>query len=688
MTKPSVSTYNFFQHNGITREGACGPRGRTDEIMSFNLKYPTLFSPIQIAGQVFKNRIFGAPTGFVDQDKDGMLPPEAALYYARKAMGGAASVTVGGCSVDSELGLGQGYTVRLDNIFSGSPYSFHGLTRVAETVSRYGAVCCGELQHAGLYGNRWLNPPGIAYGPVDWVDTDGRIVREMPEDIIERTIEKYADGAAFLKKCGFGMVMVHAGHGWLLHQFLSPKLNTRKDRWGGADIENRARLTVAVLDAIRKKVGPLFPVEVRITGSECYEGGYSIEEGIAIAKQLDGHADLIHVSVGSHEVESVFTVTHPSMFLEDGCNVKFAAEVKKHVKAPVATVGALTDPEMMEEIVASGRADVVALARGLLADPDLPLKARAGNEHEINQCMRCLACFSNLMSTGRFCCAINPELGCDSEMQLEIPPVKRKTVLIAGGGIAGMQAALTCAERGHRVILCEKSDSLGGTLKCEEKVPFKRLLGEYLKRQAVAVEKAGVEVRLNTAVTPELARGLAPDAIISAMGAVPILPKLQGINGSNVMSAEKAYLQPERVGDRAVILGAGLVGMELAVYLSMLGKKVAIVEMLDHVNDGGNFQHMKGLQAELDKYAVDLALSTKALSIDDTGVLCQHGPDKKHFDADTVIYAVGQRPLRDDAFALSACAPEFYPVGDCIAPKNIMNATSMAHVVSKSIGRF
>jgi 2,4-dienoyl-CoA reductase-like NADH-dependent reductase (Old Yellow Enzyme family)/thioredoxin reductase len=638
------------------------------------MKYPHLFSPIQIAGQLFRNRIFGAPTGFVDQDKDGMLPPEAALYYGRKAMGGAASVTIGGCAVDSELGLGQGYTIRLDNCFSGAPYSFHGLTRVAETVNRYGAVCCGELQHAGMYGNRWLNPPGNAYGPANLTDTDGRTVHEMPEEIIERTIRKYADGAAFLKKCGFGMVMVHAGHGWLLHQFLSPRLNTRKDKWGGPDIENRARLTVAVLDAIRKAVGPAFPIEVRITGSECYEGGYDIEEGIAIAKQLDGHADLIHVSVGSHEVEKVFTVTHPSMFLEDGCNVGFAAEIKKHVKVPVAAVGALTDPAMMEEIIASGKADIVELARGLLADPDLPLKARTGDENDINKCMRCLACFSNLMSTGRFRCAINPALGWEAEMRLEVPPAKKKRVLVAGGGIAGMQAAITCAELGHEVILCEKSETLGGALKCEEKVPFKQLLSEYLQRQAAAVDKAGVEVRLTTAATPALAKALAPDVIVSAMGAVPVVPKIDGIDGKNVLSAEYAYVHPDKVGNKAVILGGGLVGMELAVYLSMLGKKITLVEMLDHVNDGGNFQHMKGLQEELDKYAVDVELSTRATAIDSGGVRCENSGTQTYFDADTVIYAVGQRALREDAYALSDCAPEFYPVGDCVAPKNIMNA--------------
>ena len=652
----------------------------------FELKYPNLFSPIKVAGQVFKNRIFAAPTGFIDMDKDGMYPPDAALYYARKARGGVASVTLGECGVDGEYGIGYGYAIRMDNTFSGMPYSFHGLSRVVEEVTRYGAICATELEHAGMYANRWLDPPGIAYGPVDCVDIDGRQILQMPEDIIERTIRKYAEAAAFAKQCGVGMIFVHAGHGWLLHQFLSPTLNTRKDKWGGPDIENRARLAVAVLDAIRKAVGPSIPIEVRISGSEGYEGGYDIEEGIKFAKQIDGHADIIHVSAGSHEVEEVFTLTHPSLFRENGCNVKYAAEIKKHVKSFIATVGALGEPALMEEIIAAGKADIVELARGLFADPDLPLKLRSGKDNEINHCMRCLACFSNLVNSGRFRCAINPETGREAESRFDPPLSGKKKVLIAGGGIAGMQAAVTCAKRGHHVALYEKESRLGGVLNCEENVPFKRLLKNYLRFQSEAVAKEGVEIHLNTPVTPELVKAVNPDVIISAMGAAPVIPKIKGIDGGNVMPADAAYVDPEKVGDRAVIIGAGLVGMELAIYLSMMGKSAVIVEMMDKVNDGGNMHHMKALWVELNRYGVSVNLSAKAIEIDSTGVLCETADGSRHFAGDTVIYAVGQRPLSEETYSLAGCAPEFYPIGDCIRPENIMNATSMAYMVARSIG--
>ncbi|MDR1067804.1 MAG: FAD-dependent oxidoreductase [Clostridiales Family XIII bacterium] len=652
--------------------------------MTFENKYKKLFEPITLAGTHFGNRIFASPTGYQDMDLDGKLAPTAAYYYARKAIGGAASVTVGECMVDSELGMGSPYHGRLDRDYCHHPYAL-----ITAAVTRSGAVPTAELSHSGMYANRWMDPPGIAYGPVD-CDDNGRPVRAMTEKIIEHTIRKYADAAAFAKRCGFGMVMVHAGHGWLLHQFMHPVLNTRADRWGGSAIENRARLTVAVLDAIRAKVGRNFPIEVRISGSECYEGGYDIDEGIAFAKQLDGHADLIHVSAGSHEVEEVFTVTHPSMFLPDGVNVRFAAEVKKQINTPVATVGALADPEQMEEIIASGKADVLEIARGLLADPDIPKKARAGKSGEIRTCMRCLACFSELMHTGQFFCAINPEIGREQEIKLEMRPAARKKVLIAGGGVAGMQAALTCAERGHEVILCEKESRLGGTLLCEEKVGFKQKLEKYLRYQERTVREAGVDVRTDTAVTETYARDIEPDAIISAMGARPVVPKIPGIDGENVLPAEDAYRDPDKTGGAVVILGAGLVGMELAIYLSTLGKKASIVEMADRVNDGGNFQHMKALNVEIARYGIGISLNTKAVRITGEGAICESADGafdgEKLFAADTVVYAVGQAPLSAEADSLRYCAPEFYEIGDCVRPRNIMNATAAAFETARIVG--
>ncbi len=651
-------------------------------------KYPNLFEPLKLRGTLFRNRIFAAPTGYRNMTYDSVWPLEAADYYGRKAKGGAASVATGELVVDTEFGRGSLNHICIDN-----PQSLQPLGKVANAIARYGAVPTAELQHAGMYANRDLSffgakSRGIAYGPVE-LDLDGRIIQQMPEEVIESTIKKFAAAAIAAKNCGFGMILIHAGHGWLLQQFLSPKLNTRKDKWGGPAIENRARITIAICDAVRKAVGPNIPIEIRISSSEGYDGGYDIEEGIAFAKQLEGHVDIINASVGSHEVKEAFYTMTPSMFRGDGCNIRFAAEIKKHIKTPIATIGALGEPEMLEEIIASGKADVVEMARSLIADPDLPSKIRSGDEDKIKWCMRCLHCFTSQMKFGVKYCAVNPESGREHESKYEQRQVKSlRKVLIAGGGIGGMQAALTCAERGHEVILCEKSSALGGAIRCEKDVPFKKKLEMYLESQAKAIEKTNIDLRLNTEVTPELAESLKPDVIIAAMGAEPVKPNIPGIDGTNVLSAEDAYRHPEKAGSKSIILGAGLVGLELAIYLNLLGKESFVVEMMEDINDGGNLLHGEALKVELNKKHIDVFFKTKAKEITHHGVLCETEAGEKFFSADTVIYAVGQKPLQNEALALRFCAPEFYMIGDCVTPKSITNATGLAYDLAVSIGRY
>ena len=651
------------------------------------LRYPHLFEPIVLGRQLFQNRLFAAPTGYRNMTYDSIYPEEALQYYRRKAMGGCASVSSGELIVDTAWGRGSPNQICIDNPACRIP-----LGKLAFAISRYGAVPTAELTHAGMYANRTLamfggQSQGEAFGPVE-MELNGRLIREMPESMIEETVAKFAEAAATAKSCGFGMILIHAGHGWGLHQFLSPTLNTRKDRWGGS-LENRCRYPAAVCEAVRKAVGPGFPIEVRISASECYEGGYDIDEGVRIARQLEPYVDLIHASVGNHEVEEVMTVTHPSMFQPDGCNVKYAEAVKKAVSVPVAAVGALGDPEQMEEILASGRADVLEMARSLIADPDLPNKLRRGKPEEVRPCLRCLHCFSNQQLHGVKYCAVNPESGHEHEtihaLRQNGP---RKKVLVAGGGIGGMEAALTAAGFGHQVVLCEKSDALGGSIRCEETVPFKQKLGIYLRRQALALEKAGVEVRLNTPVTPELAEALQPDVIIAALGARPIRPAIPGIEGENVVSAEEVYRHPEKAGDSTLILGGGLVGVELAIYLHMLGKRAEVVEMMDAIGDGGNIIHASALRVEIARRGIPMHFGVRAEEITPEGAVCRDKEGQTvFFPAEKVIYAVGQRPLQEDALALRTSAPEFYMIGDCLGAKNIANATAQAHDVAANLGR-
>lgn len=645
----------------------------------YECPYPHLFAPIRLGKQWFRNRIFASPISGRSLDSQNRPTAECVAFYEEKARGGAASICVGDCAVDSVNGLYGEHMIRADDF--GNQHAFNMLTM---GVGRHGCVASAELSHAGLYAHATRMAGRTVYGPVDGVDAAGNPYREMPEEMIDYTIGRYAAAAAFLKDCGFGMVTVHMGHGWGLSQFLSSKVNTRRDRWGGS-LENRCRLPLAVLEAIRKRVGPGFPIEVRLSGSEVTPNGYDLDEGIAIAKQLDGHCDLLHISAGHHERPEVFCVTHPSIFSADSCNVGYAAAIKPHVQTPVATVGAHSDPALLEEILASGQADVIEIARALLADPALPRKARAGQAEDIRPCLRCLTCFSHLITHGQIYCAVNPVIGRELETRFTPPAQAQKTVLVAGGGIAGMQAAIACADRGHRVVLCEQGQALGGALRCEEAVPFKQKIHAYLDYQRREVARRGIELRLGTPATPALAAELSPDVIIAALGAKPVTPPIPGIHGETVMSAEAAYQKSEAVGQRVVVLGGGLVGVELAIFLAGLGREVTILELLPRLNNGGNILHQNALDVEIQARHIRLALGTRAMEIGPRGVVGQKDGAETLFEADTVVCAVGQAPLREEAEALRFCAPEYYAIGDCVTPKNILQATAMADAVAKNL---
>ncbi len=650
----------------------------------YQCHYPHLFTPIVLGGQLFRSRLFASPTGLQHNHYGNHPINETICYYERKAIGGAASVCIGDAMVDGEIALANGNHILLDDP-TGRPH----LTKLAEAIRRHGAVPSMEMSHGGNAARISYAAGHTIYGPTasDSAGSFGQPIHAeaMTEEIIQRTIRKHAQAAAFAKSCGFGMVTIHGGHGWLLSQFMSPKTNTRTDEWGGS-FEKRMRFPLAVIQAVREAVGPKFPIEIRLSGSEVYDGGYDLDYGIQIAKALDGKVDLLHISAGSHEVAEVFTVTHPNMFLEDGVNVKYAAEIKKHVSTPVATVGALSDPELLEEIIASGKADVVELARGLIADPDLPRKAREGREDEIVHCMRCFTCFSSLMTRGQICCALNPEICNESEVKYETPAAEKKTVLIAGGGIGGMQAALTASQRGHKVILCEKTDKLGGVLLCEDKVPFKKHLSEYLERQARMVSRAPIDVRLNTTVTPELAKELNPDVIIAAMGSRPMLPPIPGLR-ENAAIAEEIYRDPEKAGKRMVILGGGLVGCELGIYMAEQGREVTILEMAPALNAGSNLLQGQSIGLQIKRLNINARVKSKVTKVTAEGVTAETPDGEQFFPADTVVCALGMKPLQEEAAALALCAPEFHIIGDCVTPATIYQATNAAYFAAKDIGK-
>lgn len=625
-----------------------------------NRYYPNLGSPLKIAGCTLKNRMLAAPISNPDVGPDENMTKESMAFYGLRAKGGAACVTISEGIVHTATGKSHTKHILLDN-----PLSLPSLTEAAAEIHRHDCMASIELSHGGKYA-RNLQPDGSErrYGPVDEIWEDGTHVRAMPEALILEIAEGFGNAAALVKKAGFDMVLVHAGHGWLLCQFMSPATNTRTDQWGGS-FENRMRFPLLCIQKIREAVGPKFPIEFRMSGAEFYPGGYDINYGVEIAKAIDGKVDLIHVSAGRHDS----VLTHPSMFIEHGCNVHLAAEIKKHVKTPVATLGGLNDPDMMEEIIASGKADVVEMARQLLADPFFPQKALTGNKADITKCCRCFSCFDAYLGTRTQICALNPVIGREREHKNAFAPTTPKKVLVAGGGPGGMSAALEAAERGHEVILYEKEGRLGGKLLYEEYIPFKADLFAFAKLlEKRILANPHIAVKYHTELTAALAKEENADVIMCAVGSLPIVPPIPGLRESDkVVGLDALHTPVPGVGQKVVILGGGLIGSESAVYLDGLGKEVSIVEMReDYAMDAPGF-HKLGLKTYFDKSNVKIYVNTTAKAVTEEGLVCADAEGRELLlEADTIFVAAGMRPNEEAVDELRYAAPRFIRVGDCI----------------------
>ena len=634
-------------------------------------KYPLLTSPIQIGKVTFRNRMFSAPMGATDITADCCVGPRSVGFYELRAKGGAAAVTVSELVVHPETDGSHMLHLNLT-----TPGCLASHTYTADAIRRHGAVPSIEFSHSGQYAGTYMSDKNkkeslCQYGPSDGVRPDGKPVKGLTKEQIADIVKTYGETAALAKRAGYEMIMVHCGHSWLINQFFSPYFNHRTDEYGGS-LENRTRLAKEIFTAIREAVGPGFPIEMRMSGSEMFDGGYDIEEGCRIAHELEDYVDLIHVSAGSYQYG--FFNTHPSMFSPHGVNVHLAAEIKKHVSKPVATIGAINDPEMMEEILESGQADVIYMARELLADPYLRRKVESGREDEIVHCLRCFTCMAERPTTQTRRCAVNPLVGREIDGMEVVPVLKPKKVLVAGGGVAGLKAAITAAQRGHHVVLCEKTGQVGGILKSEQAISFKHEmyeLGLTLERQA---RREGVEIRLNTAVTPEYVEKEAPDALILAVGSTPLIPSLPGIDGDNVVVVNNYYLEKEKVQDSVVVLGGGLAGCECAVHLNQEGKTVHLVEMRDTLAPDCNIRHRPILMQQLDK-GVQVHLNHTGLRVTEDGVVCRNEKGEEVLiPGKTVICALGQRANRKDAEAMHRSAPFVREVGDCIRPANITKA--------------
>lgn len=591
-------------------------------------------------------------------------------FYEAVARGGAGLITLGEAIVSIKNGKTHPHMISICD-----PEIFSSLADVAEAVHRHNAAISIEISHGG---GAFLCQPSFnngrnPVGPTGFIRDDGVQVVEMDEAMMNVVADEFAEAAETLKRAGFDMVQIHAAHGWLLSQFLSPFDNKRTDKYGGS-LENRARFPIMVIDRVRERVGKNFPLEMRLHGTENRENGWQIEDAASFAKMVEDKIDYIQVSAGGIFSDDGAHIMSPGMFQERGCNVYLAEALKKAVKVPVGCVGGIAEPEMMEDIISSGRADMITIGRALIADPDLPRKARSGKASDIRRCLRCCECHGWLYEKGSMKCAINPNVGREYEAQFMIPPVgSLKKVMIAGGGPGGMQAAIKASERGHEVFLFEKTDTLGGALKFAYKEPFKKDLAYFNDQLIDRLNRSGSKVFLGTEVTPELVKEINPDVLIAAVGAKPFIPDIPGIDLPNVMFATDAYGRIDDIGESVVIIGGGLIGCELSIHLLGEGKKVSLVEMLNEVAADSNPPHKNALNHALESVGIMTNTRCEAITKDGIAIVNEKG-ESSLLSADTVIISVGMKSLSQVVDGLEGFTQDYVVIGDCVKPAKIGDA--------------
>lgn len=620
------------------------------------MKYPKLFTPLKVGTLTFRNRLLSGPNMMCALNPDGSPTDYMVGYYAEKAKGGVAQVTVGDTPVEE-----RGFTTPRHPILTQN--TVQKWSEVARAITQHGAIASIELNHGGRISNTAVT--GFqTVGPIDEVKLNGTQVKGATKADLEEIANAFGEAAKVAVQAGFQMVMLHGAHGWLLDQMLSPKFNTRTDEFGGS-LENRAKFPLMVIAAVRKAVGSKVPIEYRI-GPELTEGGLSIDEVVQFCLLIEDKVELIHVSAGLDTDPNFAVKTHPTMFLPHMPNVKYAAEVKKHVtKCHVVTVGSVVTPAEAEQVLEDGKADAVAMVRSLIADPFLPQKAREGHDEDIRPCLRCLDCLTGMQTKTKFACAVNPRTGHEFRLDATEKPVQRKkTVLIAGGGPGGLEAAATAAARGHHVILAEKSDSLGGLLKFTDydslKADLKRLKDHLIYR----VEHSDVEIRLNTEVTPELVAEIKPDALFLALGSTPVMFPLPGIE--TAQHATTAYTNLDALGKTVAVMGGGLVGCETALFLAETGRDVTIIEMQNDVAPDANWMHRVGmLQSFAQQENLHVRTGLRCMAVTEEGVETQDKDGKTVvIPAESKVYAFGQRSVAADKL-MALDVPVIRIVGDC-----------------------
>mgnify|MGYP000358091565 CR=1 FL=1 len=636
----------------------------------------TLFEPLKMSNITFKNRFFMAPMGTTYNFR------QLTDYMIARARGEVAFITTGVTRVHPS---GSAHGSDEPSLEKDSDINVH--IPMVKAVQKTGAKIIVQLNHAGRYSfGRYTGRQSVAPSPIASRYT-GETPRELTTQETDYLVTAFAEAALRARKAGFDGIEICACSGYLISQFLSAVTNKRKDKYGG-DVLQRAYFLLSILQETRKLVGDDFNICVKFDAEDGMKGGKTLEDSLVLAPRIvEAGADRLHIWAGWHEaVRPMLPMSVPR-----GAFAGLSAAVKGAVDVPVSTVGRINDPYVAADILSQGKADLIGLARAVLCDPDFVKKTREGRTREIRRCTACCHCFDQIMKLlmrgdkeAELTCSINPELGREGENLIQ-PAIRKKKIVVVGGGPAGTEAARVAAQRGHDVTLYEKDSTLGGMIKQAVVPPHKEELNNIIDYYTVQMEILPVKVKLNEEFTIEKAEEEKPDAVILATGAVELLPDIPGIENQSVVTALDILRETVSIGENVVVIGGGMIGVETAEYLAMQGKKVTVVEMLKSVaNDVGPTTRW-GLLDRLHK-VVRIMTLTKVIEVKENAVVVvDQDNNQKKIHADTIVVAAGLKPRKDLFTVMDQSGIEYYEIGCCSEPGQIAEAVADAFAVASML---
>lgn len=637
--------------------------------------YKDLFSPYRIKNLELPNRIVMPPMATNFADETGAVNDRHIAYYLRRVRGGVGYVTFEHTGIHKE-GRAFANMALID-----SDAQIPSFRKLVDALHREDGRIVIQINHAGRQTSSTITgSPTVAPSAIPCP-----VRKEMPRALtveeIHAIVEAFGEAARRVKEAGADGVEIHMAHGYLLSQFLSPFSNRRTDEYGGNE-EGRMRMALEVLQAVRKRVGPDYPVLCRLSADEYVEGGLRLSDSQKIAKALERHgADALHISAC---VGASGYLNHPPYYAEEGVFVHLAEGIRAVVDIPVITVGRIRTPELADRVVREKKADLVSMGRALIADPDLPKKAMEGRTEEILPCISCNRCVQSIRK-GALQCAVNPETGREAIFQLQ-KTQRPKRIWVIGGGPAGMKASEIASMRGHEVSLFEEKGELGGRFLLAALPPRKGVLREWVEYEKGRLQKLPVKVLLGKRFDPSLIEEGKPDAVIVATGSRPHYPPIEGIEEAKVVSVDDALSGRVEVGEKVLIVGGGGIGSEAADYFSEKGKEVTLVEMLDGIalDLVGHLQHF--LNVRLREKGVRLLIGAKATRFEKDGLWIETQEGMKKLEGfDTMIVAMGSIPNNDLPHRLKEKVREVYVIGDASKPRELMEALLEAEEVALQI---